>query len=163
MKPCNIIFLDIDGVMNTENCQYRHKLLTGSTKNEYWSPIACRHLTQLCEQFDARIIFSSTWRTDKDEEELRKILAKNDINPDLLIGITPDLEQEALAEKFCRGDEIKCWLDENSCRNYVIIDDLPPSDFLEIHRRHLVTVKPDTGFASKKAAEKAGEILSGNL
>lgn len=163
MEPCNIIFLDIDGVMNTENYQYRHKLETGSTKNEHWSPIACRHLNQLCDQFNARIVFSSTWRTDKDVEELRKILAKNDIDPDLLIGITPDLEQEEQKDEFCRGDEIKCWLDENDCRNYVIIDDLPPSDFLESHRRHLVTVKPDTGLASKKAAEKAGEILSGNL
>lgn len=162
MEPSNIIFLDIDGVMNTEHHLRWQKRQTGTMKNRNWSPVACQHIMLLCEQFDARIVISSTWRIDHDPKELRGILEKNDINPDLMIGATPILVHEAEAGAFCRGDEIKRWLEENPHRNYVILDDLLPSEFLEEQHPHLVTVKPDKGFAVKQAAIKAGEILGGN-
>lgn len=162
MEPTNIIFLDIDGVMNTEHHLRRQQKETGTMKNRNWSPIACRHIMLLCKQFDACIVISSTWRIDHKMEELRSILKKNDIDPDLLIDTTPALVHEAKAGSFCRGDEIKRWLDENPCLNYVIIDDISPSEFLKDQQAHLVTVKPDKGFAVKQAAIKASEILSGN-
>lgn len=162
MEPFNIIFLDIDGVVNTEHHLRWQKRQTGTMKNRNWSPVACRHIMLLCEQFDARIVISSTWRIDHEMHVLRSILDRNDINPELLIGATPILVHEAKAGSFCRGDEIKRWLEENAYRNYVIIDDLLPSEFLEEQHSNLVTVKPDKGFAVKQAAIKAGEILNGS-
>lgn len=159
MGKTNIIFLDIDGVMNTEHHLRRQKLETGDMNNENWAPTACRHLILLCEQFNAQIVISSTWRIERDIQELRSILTLNDISPELLIGTTPILVHEAPPDTFCRGDEIKRWLSENSCRNYVIIDDISASEFLEEQQSHLVTVKPDKGFAISQAVVQAGEIL----
>ncbi len=161
MKAHNIIFLDIDGVMNTMNHLRHQKKESGRVSNTDWSPIACRHVTLLCEQFNARIVVSSTWRYNHDIDELRTFFADNDIAPELVVGTTPSLIHEKRREAFCRGDEIAGWLRENNYATYVIIDDLPESQFLEEQRPHLVTVQQDVGFAGKEAAIRAGEILDG--
>lgn len=156
----NIIFLDIDGVLNTE-AHLRRQKQTGNISNRNWSPIACRHISLLCKQFDARIVVSSTWRYSHTTDELREIFADNNIDPELVIGVTPDLMQEKQPQLFCRGDEIRLWLEENEYHTYVIIDDLPVSEFLKDQEPHFVLVKQDKGFAVKEAAVRAGEILSG--
>lgn len=159
MKTTNIIFLDIDGVMNTRQHLRRQKKKAGRISNTNWCPIACRHLNLLCEQFDAGIIVSSTWRYNHDIEELREFFADNNIAPELVIDATPSLIHEKSLGSFCRGDEIAGWLKENDCSTYVIIDDLQESQFLEEQQPHLVVVKQDIGFAEKEAAIKAGEVL----
>jgi stringent starvation protein B len=113
----------------------------------------------LCEQFDARIVISSTWRYSHSIDELREFFADNNINPELVIGVTPDLVYEEQPQSFCRGDEIRRWLEENEYHTYVIIDDLPASEFLKEQKPHLVVVKQDKGFSVKEAAVRAGEIL----
>ena len=55
-----IIFLDIDGVMNSE---VYHKNL--NTKKKGWrrfDPEAVKMVTKLVEEFDAKIVISSLWR-----------------------------------------------------------------------------------------------------
>jgi hypothetical protein len=127
-----------------------------------WCPIACRHVTLLCEQFDARIVISSTWRYNHTEDELRELLSDNNIVPGLMIGTTPSLIHEEELGSVSRGDEIASWLkdNENSVSSYVIIDDAPPSQFLENQQPNLVHVEQEKGFAQKEAAVKAGEILA---
>lgn len=162
MKATNIIFLDIDGVMNTHNYMRRQERETGKIVNEEWSPMACRHVKLLCKKFDARIVISSTWRIERDLQELRHILKNNNINPDLLIGTTPILAHEA-PDAFCRGDEIERWLDKHDYSDFVIIDDIPASESLEEQQSHLVIVDPDKGLAEKDAVKRAAKILDGNL
>lgn len=89
--PCNIIFLDIDGVVNTMDYLRRQKQESGEMSNDNWCPIACKHIMLLCEQFDARIVISSTWRYNHTPEEFRDLLRDNDIDPDYMIGTTPAL------------------------------------------------------------------------
>ena len=126
-----------------------------------WCPIACRHITLLCEQFDAGIVISSTWRYNHSEEELQELLAKNDIDSKYMVGITPSLIYEEELASVSRGDEIAVWLDEKGkdIEGYVIIDDMPAERFRAEQQPHLVRVQQDNGFAEKEAAVKAGEIL----
>jgi len=155
----NIIFLDIDGVLNTQQYLARQRRETGSMSSLNWSPIACRHITLLCEQFDARIVVSSTWRYNHDLDELCGFFADNNINTDLVIDTTPSLIYEEQRGTYRRGDEIAHWLEGHDCNTYVIIDDLPGSHFLEDQRPHLVQCRQDKGFAEKKLAIRAAEIL----
>ncbi len=156
----NIIFLDIDGVMNTLQHLRSQKKKPGRVSNTNWCPTACRHVTLLCKQFDARIVVSSTWRYNHSIDELRTFFADNDIAPELVVDATPALMHEEPRRSLCRGDEIGRWLEENDYGTYVIIDDLPESQFLEEQQPHLVVVQQDMGFADKEAAARAGEILN---
>lgn len=155
----NIIFLDIDGVLNTRKHLARQKRETGSMSSLNWSPIACRHVTLLCEKFDARIVISSTWRYNHSMDELRTFCENNDIAPELLLDTTPALIHEEQMGTYRRGDEIAHWLENNNFRKYVILDDLPKSAFREPQHPHLVQCQQDKGFAEKKLAIRAGEIL----
>lgn len=126
-----------------------------------WCPIACRHITLLCEQFDAQIVISSTWRYNHTEDELQNLLESNGINPDFMLGVTPSLIHEEERLSVSRGDEITKWMQEieKSIDNYVIIDDMSKDRFREEQQSHLVQVQQDKGFANKEAAVKAGEVL----
>lgn len=161
----NIIFLDIDGVLNTENHLRRQQREKGkgSVTNRDWCPIACRHVTLLCNQFDARIVVSSTWRYEHGLDGVRQFFSANGIAEDLVIGITPTLIGEMGYGTYCRGDEISRWLKNigngNGTGTYVIIDDMPASGFLEEQKPYLVSVDPEKGFAAKEKALKAAEIL----
>lgn len=155
----NIIFLDIDGVLNTRKHLQRQKQETGYMSSLDWSPIACRHVTLLCQQYDARIVVSSTWRYNHNLEELRQFFADNDIDPGLVSGTTPALIGERELGSYQRGEEIARWLEDHDCGTFVIIDDMPESQFLEEQQPHLVVVKQDKGFAEKQAAVRAAAIL----
>jgi len=166
----NIIFLDIDGVLNTEHHLRRQKVETGEISGSNWCPTACRHISLLCQQFYARIVISSTWRYNHSMESLRELLKKNEINPHYLVGLTPALIYMEGPDSYVRGDEIARWLEENGyldpsastsalTSTYVIIDDLSEKQFLKEQHPRLVRVHPDKGFAEKEAAVKAGKIL----
>jgi len=110
-----IIFLDIDGVLNTNRHlrrQYREKGRGKVTAHD-WCPIACRHVTLLCEQFDARIVVSSTWRFEHGLDGLRHFFEANEISSEFVIGITPVLLGERDWGSYNRGEEIERWLRES--------------------------------------------------
>lgn len=160
MNP--IIFLDIDGVLNTRQHLRRQKIETGSMDNRNWSPRACRHLALLCEQYGARIVLSSTWRYDHSEEELRALFERNELDPGLLAGVTPSLLHETEG-RVRRGDEIRAWLEAEGRGggkpNYLIIDDAPPSEFLEEQQERLLPMNPAVGFSRKEDALRAARML----
>ena len=127
-----------------------------------WCPIACRHVTLLCEQFNAGIVISSTWRYNHSREELQDFLKKNAIDPGFMLGVTPSLIYEEERISVNRGDEIAKWMEnfDDTVGSYVIIDDLPKDRFLQEQRPQLVRVHQDKGFAEKEAAIRASEILA---
>ena len=60
-----VIFLDFDGVLNTE--QYQARLaIEGKPKKDAWGPLfdprAVANLQKIVEATDARIVISSSWR-----------------------------------------------------------------------------------------------------
>ena len=104
-KPGLTIFLDIDGVVVTE---WSYLNVEGELNAD--SVFA---LNQLFEQFETRIVVSSTWREMHSQEELKEILKPLKAE---IIGVTPVLET--------RGEEIFQWIHDNELSTaFLILDD----------------------------------------
>lgn len=162
------IFLDIDGVLNSEH--------TLDQTSEHDASIICdqylENLRNIVEKTDAKLILSSSWRvyfgsTIDDTKhsyavQLVQALAKHNLK---LHDTTPFVKGLFSNE---RGLEIKKYIDQHKINNYVVIDDEEFSDF----RTHLdmsrfvqttfgnETTTIETEGLNKKVAEKAIEILN---
>lgn len=162
------IFLDIDGVLNSE-----HTLEDRSTSN---ASIICdqylKNLRNIVEKTDAKLVLSSSWRVyfgstiDEPEHsycvQLVQALAKHNLK---LYSSTPFVKGEFSNE---RGLEIKTYIEQNKITDYVVIDDEEFSDFnTHLDMSKFVqttfgdeTTNIETEGLNKKIAEKAIEILN---
>lgn len=151
----NIIFLDIDGVLNCQlfyhSQQFKDykeakKSLRKSVKREaiermeYYKSQICTErvswLNELCEKTETAIVVSSTWRMNKTVEQLQEILNA--------CGATFKVIDKTEHLGYERGVEISKWLKDNTkiyfdipyydFYNYAIIDD--DSDMLLNQRAH---------------------------
>lgn len=159
------IFLDIDGVLNSEHTW--DDKITDSLNDQY-----LKNLSYLVEKTDAKIILSSSWRVYFGEytKEPRNIfaihlvqaLSKHNLK---LHGMTPFIKGNFSKE---RGLEIKTYIDQNDITDYVVIDDEEFSDF----KKHIdmsrfiqtnfgdETTTIENEGLNKKIAKKAIEILN---
>jgi HAD domain in Swiss Army Knife RNA repair proteins len=134
----NIIFLDIDGVLNCEEFYTKRK---NSDLGTYplceFDPFRIMLLNDLIAATDAKIVISSTWRLGRSTEELINIFREVGFVGEI-IDCTPSLRHEGCL----RGNEILFWIKENEdivgpyydYKSYVIIDD--DSDMLLWQRPH---------------------------
>jgi hypothetical protein len=192
MKQDNIIFLDIDGVLNHQtayhngHCKYV-KLMVGDVEDSYstFCPTSKALLNKLIEETNAKVVISSSWRLSG--EDFMQAVWKAEGMSGEIIGITPYFNLEHRGKSVgsaSRGEEIKWWLnnvqeysdifwnadmqngimEKSGLRNYIIIDD--DSDMLYNQREHFVHVLPSprnySGF-SQEHYEKAKEIFSKNI
>lgn len=149
-----IIFLDIDGVLNT--------LLTGDYladgfqfDHTNWGGQQCLALRKIIDQTNAKVVISSTWRKHIDlgfheTERWNHEFASAGI-PAVCIGVTGN------ARNNFRGREVRDWLSEHpEVTEYVILDD--ESDFYPDQPR--VRVNSETGLSDRDMAF-AVALLSG--
>lgn len=155
----NLIFLDIDGVVNTLMISTKpfntnrgqisrdgfYYELCNSSDKRVSNTQAVMWLNKLCKTVDAEIVISSTWRYGSTAEEIKECLVNSGLLPEInVIGFTPDLRGNI---DFCRGDEIDLFLQENFCQNgkvaFIILDD--DSD-MGVHMDHLVHCDVNRGF-----------------
>ena len=124
MPSTKVIFLDIDGVLNSEEGFERNK----GTNWNMLDPILVERFNRLVEETGAKVVLSSSWRLDTDWYE--KML-KGGLKCTFL-GRTPRMPRPVgtSAEYAERGKEILEWLSINpyGVSAYAIIDDDP--DFL---------------------------------
>ena len=107
-----IIFLDVDGVLNSIEFFKRLKD-TGSWGLTEVDPDCVRRLKDVISATGAEIILSSTWRL---VPELVKVLKENTGLE--LKGRTPSINQKH------RGAEIESWLgDTDNVANFIVLDD----------------------------------------
>lgn len=116
----NIIFLDIDGVLNShrklkEVYDKTHKPHSGY--NYPFDELCLENLKTLVEATNSKIVITSTWRKDKEgREKLIQALKEYELDQ-RIIGYTPILHQK-------RGIEIKSYLDTLETQpNFIILDD----------------------------------------
>lgn len=126
-----ILFLDIDGVLNsTQSCMYYHTKFGGNGyRMDSLDPIAISNLNYIIQNVpDFKIVISSTWRIGKTVEELKEILKKNGLNVSNIIDKTPQVHMSRY-----RGHEIGRWLEENDGNYDIIIldDDKDMGDYLD--------------------------------
>lgn len=99
----NIIFTDIDGVLN-----YSHK--------NQWIDESIDIYNRLCEEFDLKPVITSTWRTNHTKKDLQHVFNYYGITTPIY-DFTPVLPGQP------RGVEIETWISENSPKNWIVIDD----------------------------------------
>ena len=141
------IFLDFDGVINTQNDKF--------DKN------AMANLRRLLEKTDAKVVISSTWRL-QGMEYIQQLWQEHHM-PGEVIGLTPscnstnfsnvDGQEEWQGLHGCKGLEIAEWLRLNAKEpyHYVILDD--EEDILFNQREHLVKVDGSKGLSKTDVRE----------
>jgi hypothetical protein len=155
-----IIFLDIDGVLNS-NRHYtdfylKHDRPARSSVTNPEEQIDERNmklLNELAIRSEANIVISSTWRMGRKQADLRNDLYKCGLDKSIkIIGVTPDYNLDRP-----RGEEIQEWMD-NTNKNieaFVILDD--SSDMAHL-MNYLVRTNLTVGL-TKQDVEKALKIL----
>lgn len=158
-----IIFLDIDGVLNSDRSILSMKKITNIDLPYYEKyaiasidPIAVKLINLLALETSAKIVVSSSYRTHflKDADGLSKLktfMAKLGINEDLVIGMTRSLVLSSSNIKVIRGVEIDEWMNENDADSeisaFVIIDD--SSDFMNSQIPYFERVDNVNGFSAQ--------------
>ena len=165
-----VIFLDIDGVLNSNfwNDGHQKEISDGTLIDQEKVML----LAKLIRRTDAKIILHSGWRfwfdgegkpLRREAERLVKMLAGEGLK---ISGMTPDLTTEEIREtkKFSlvKADEILLWLElHQEISGWVVLDDLAlHNDVVAVHQ-----VKPDQriGLTLEDVAEAErilGQVLS---
>lgn len=165
----NIIFLDIDGVLNSNfwNAIHQREISDGTLIDEEKIEL----LASLVEKTNSKIILHSGWRTwfdpklkplRKEAAKLIELLDKKGLHID---GSTPDLTTEEIrkTKKFSlvKAEEILLWLKtHNDINEWVVLDDL------DLHNAQVEKhqVMPDQTIGLTLAdVEKAVKILCPHL
>lgn len=122
--PGPIVFLDVDGVLNS------HEFLVEAQSCKI-DPACVARLNRLVREADARIVLSSAWRymvhghamtLDGFAYMLRTHGFAASVNGSSKVIIDLTCRDEDIAE---RPDQVRAWLRHNGCRDqrYVILDD----------------------------------------
>lgn len=160
-----VIFLDIDGVLNSAfwNDSHQREISDGTLIEEEKVSL----LAELVRRTGAKIILHSGWRTwfdlelrplRKEAEKLLELLEKEGLRLD---GATPDLTTEEIrrTKKFSlvKAEEILSWIRmHKEVTGWVVLDDL------DLHNaqveEHQVRPDPTAGLTAEDV-EMAAEIL----
>ena len=140
-----VLFLDIDGVCNSEEFMRAEHERTGRMVILGIDPKPAALVRQILADTGAKLVISSTWRHS--EHDLQVI--RDQVHPDIY-GITP-----RCASRF-RGDEVRAWLEEHpEVGPYAILDD--DGDF---HRgQHLFQTSFKIGLTQEIADQVVKSLL----
>ena len=137
-----VLFLDIDGVLNTDR-QHWHCQMNGITPvDEFgyeFDHKAVDNLATILEETDAEIVISSSWKF-LGLQTLQKMWKDRNL-PGTILDITPDGKSKGL--------EINEWLMEREAQviRYAIIDD--ENDMLTKQQKHFVQTNSQFGITCK--------------
>ena len=132
-----IIFLDFDGVLNTEHYQnvlYYERKPWQDKYGAFFDPEAVAQLKRIIDATNADIVVESSWKylgleAMQEIWEIRNMPGRIiDITPSSVSDswlLTANFEEINNAWGHCKGMEIASWLSENAkqATKYIIIDD----------------------------------------
>ena len=138
-----ILFLDIDGVLNSSRTAQAFKVFPHDFKDlEKFDKVAIALIKLLCEETESKIVLSSSWRHD-----FSSLQAANGLKLPILFS-TPRKCNVLENPHHLRGMEIKEWLSQHpEVTKYAIVDD--SSDMLEEQRDFFVHVSTAYGLSYK--------------
>jgi len=160
-----IIFLDIDGVLNSEIWFSKTAHLKGDSV--FFDPRSIKVLNHITDETGAKIVVSSSWRNGRSVSALQELLSLMGVTGEI-IGKTPRLQftgLEGYDYSIPRGNEIKAWLETNkdvlsvkmSKVKYLILDD--DTDMLYWQREKFIQVDPYCGL-TWNMINRAKQILN---
>lgn len=167
MNNRKIIFLDIDGVLNTKWWYTQMDRNTPRDKYGYaFDPKAVANLRRVVEETGAGIVISSSWKC-MGLSQMEDMWDERNL-PGKVVGITPnsvsdellvDTDIDSMELFHIRGEEIKEWLTKHGkhVSHYVIIDDM--DNMLPEQQSHFVQTNPEVGI-TEDDANKAIVILN---
>ena len=166
-----IIFLDFDGVLNTEHYQRLLSYQGKAWRDEYgalFDPEAVFQLRRIIDATNADIVIESSWKF-YGLEAMQEMWKKRNMSGKI-IDITPssvsdswlltaNLDDIDPALGHCKGMEIASWLLDNASKeaHYVIIDD--ECVILESQSPYFLLTDPYNGITAE-IADKAISILN---
>jgi hypothetical protein len=154
------VFVDIDGVLRTEDHLRRQRRETGSTSSRNWCPTAMAHLKLVVEYYNGQIVVSSTWRYDYSLRQLKALFEENGLPGEYVVGVTPSLIYEN-SGNVTRGDEIRRWIRDNlnpaEIPRYVILDDIDEN--LSQFDERFIHCDPKAGFADKEKVKRVAGLV----
>lgn len=134
-----LIFLDIDGVLNSDNTDF-------DPHTAPLDPLNIESFNRIIAVTGAKIVVTSTWRFFTSLENIASYFAEASIQGEI-IGMTPDLragDDAPIEIEYTRGEEIFRWLKEqgavdpeNCGERFVILDDR--GDIEPFLDRHIMT------------------------
>ena len=143
----NIIFLDIDGVLNSD------KYFDSISNKECINPVdrlmldidmsKVKLLLEVINKTNAKIVITSSWRRMKLYPYIKERLISMGLP---VVGETPFIEER-------RGEEIRSYLLENRVSNYCIIDDEVFKDYNTLEDNLVVTNFYEDGLTKGHAKE----------
>jgi hypothetical protein len=113
----NVLFLDIDGVLNPDGSEHPHVFATACVRQ-------LRRILDASPQ--THVVFSTTWRYGLSFFELGWLWRHHDLPLDRVLGRTPEIQSDR------RGEEIHQWLEsaprrssDNQVHRCAVLDDEP--------------------------------------
>ena len=162
-----VVFLDIDGVLNTKWWYTQMDRNTPRDKYGYaFDPKAVANLRKVVDETEACIVISSSWKC-MGLSQMEDMWDERNL-PGKVVGITPnsvsdellvDTDIDSMELFHIRGEEIKEWLTKHGkhVSHYVIIDDM--DNMLPEQQSHFVQTNPEVGI-TEDDANKAIVILN---
>lgn len=180
-----VIFLDIDGVLNSNDWAVRRfkEVEMDEIAAQYpfyeFDPKLVENLNSIIEQTGAVVVVSSTWRHGRTKEDLQSILDRVGFRGEI-IDVTPHFgSPKNFGYTIPRGCEIEWWLKQKKfqrinwsreeqrkmeekaeVKNYVILDD--DSDMLYGQSEHFVKCSFMNGLTQNEV-DKSVKILNSTL
>ena len=172
MRYDKIIFLDFDGVLNTEHhqrkLQYERKPWQDK-HGAYFDPEAVKQLQMIVETTHADIVIESSWKY-LGLEAMQQLWQDRQL-PGRVVDITPsaisdnvllstDMDITNPYMLHCKGAEIASWLCDNNMQDapFVIIDD--EYVFLESQLQHFILTNPYDGLTEDLAMRAINTLCS---
>jgi hypothetical protein len=140
--PLRILFLDMDGVLNSaEFFDRREHPSLDRCSDEWWAqmvdPDAVARLNEILDATGAKVVISSSWRDHVAPDQMQRVLEVKGFRGSV-IGRTPLMEEMGWENGRYggRGLEIEAWLTENrrlEIKSFVVLDDNADMDSTSGH------------------------------
>ena len=142
----NVIFLDIDGVLNNDvtgyggHHVYEDDLFSFTHETIKWDRECVDLLREVVNETNAVIVLSSSWRINFSQAGIinmfrvynwnnAPIVSRTPVFPKRSEGVIHDSPHHRWSSITPRCFEIKSWLNSNKVNRYVILDDMVPIEF----------------------------------
>lgn len=145
MGSPNVLFLDIDGVLNSEAwfAQQRGRGLSIiSNRAELIDPVAVGYLNRIVAATGCRVVLSSSWRLHASLSDVRGWLEG--------AGYMGPLNDRTPRLGSSRGAQVAAWLGAKGASAYVILDDEPEANS---HPGRWVVTRYAEGLTAREADE----------
>lgn len=141
-----VIFLDIDGVLNSEEYFIkRQKNWSGEFKFSYdLDTIAVERLNRIIENTKVEIVLSSSWRLSPLNEVLNALRYK---------GFKHDISHVTTLIHMDRGLQILKFIEENDVNDYLVIDDDSFDIGKYIPKEQFIHTRWETGLMDKNVED----------